>query len=109
MCGEQHRPLLLYVLFYKRLMLDVSARVWADMFSGNGHYKPMSLGQVVWSHPSKRFTVPETMLSKALMHDVAQITKRVHEVMARRLAFIFNRTLDTQDTTVLGVMEGQTV
>jgi len=108
-CGEQHRPLLLYVLFYKRLMLDVSARVWADMFSGNGHYIPMSLGLVDWNHPSRRFTVPESMLCKALMHDVAQVTKRVHEPMGRRLASIFNNTLDEHDAEVLGVMDGQAV
>ena len=49
------------------------------------------------------------MLCKALMHDAAQITKRVHEAMGRRLAFIFNKALDAQDAQVLGVMEGQTV
>ena len=69
----------------------------------------MSLGGVVWTHPSKRFTVPENMLCKALMHDAAQITKRVHEAMGRRLAFIFNKALDAQDAQVLVVMEGQTV
>ena len=69
----------MYVLFYKRLMLDKKAKIHADMFNNNSHYVRMQLGAVDWEHKSKRFTVPESALSKVMMHDMGNITKRVHK------------------------------
>ena len=37
-CGAQNLPFLLYLLFYKLLMLDSKVKVFGDVFGPNSHY-----------------------------------------------------------------------